>query len=315
MSALPVRSRLRIAALAVVLASMGSAVVMIPAEAATSSPVAETPTMRNLTRPTIAGTPMMGYTLGLHTGTWSPGGGTYAYQWSANGVQIADATASTFTLTPAQVGKQMSVRVTASKTGYQSSSMTSEVTAAVQPGMVTNSVLPSIYGAQRVGATVGVNAGVWSPSSVVWTYRWFADGALIPGATTKTFVPGAALFGRSLQAEVTGSRDGYISRTALSAASTPLTCSLVPPTELAKASVAKTTITLSWTKAACATSYVLTYGKSTSSARVSRTVGDVAQLTLTGLTKGTTYKVSIASVRRDGVRSADSSTVSVSTAK
>lgn len=138
---------------------------------------------------------------------------------------------------------------------------------------------------------------------------------MIPGVTTKTFVPAAALFGKSLRAEVTGSRAAYVSLAVQSATSAPLTCSLVPPTRLAKTSVSKSRITVHWTRAACATKYVVTYRKASSSSRKSVVVGNVAQLAITGLSKGTKYKINIAAVRSDGVRSAVSPTVTIATAK
>lgn len=83
--------------------------------------------------PAITGTASVGTTLTLSNGTFTGDAPiTYAYQWFAGGVAIAGATASTYTLTSAQVGKVITGRVTASNasgsaSGY--SAATSAVTA------------------------------------------------------------------------------------------------------------------------------------------------------------------------------------------
>src|SRR5690349_4158134 len=138
----------------------------------------ETPTVRNLTAPTVFGTFQTDHIVGSTTGTWSPGGNTYAVQWFADGVAIEGATGSTYKITAADVTKKLSVRVTASRDGYNSASSTSAPSVAVAPGTVVNSSPPTLFGVLKVGSTVGVNAGTWSPAAVSWTYRWFADGAL-----------------------------------------------------------------------------------------------------------------------------------------
>lgn len=64
--------------------------------------------------PAITGTATVGQVLTSNTGTFTGDATiTYAYQWFAGGVAISGANASTFTLTSAQLGKVMTVRVTA----------------------------------------------------------------------------------------------------------------------------------------------------------------------------------------------------------
>lgn len=274
----------------------------------------ENPTVRNLTLPTFTGTFTIDNTVGSTTGTWSPSGATFTRQWFADGVAIVGATGTTYKLTAAEVGKRMSVRVTASKTGYQSGTSTSALSAVVQPGTITNTSPPTIYGDLRVGKTVGVNVGYWSPSSVVWTYRWFANGVVIPDVTTKTFVPDASLVGKSLKAEVTGTRPGYISAVASSATSAPLGCIPAVPTGLAKTSVTTTRIAVKWTKAFCAASYVVRYRLANATEYKNVAVGDVSAYTLTGLLRGRSYRITVKSVGPDGVQSASAPSILVKTA-
>jgi len=78
---------------------------------------------------------------------------------------------------------------------------------------------PSIVGSVRVGATVQATTGSWTNADSL-SLRWLADGAPIPGETGATYRVPAALLGRSLSAEVTGSsdEDDLPSRTATSGA-------------------------------------------------------------------------------------------------
>lgn len=65
--------------------------------------------------PDVTGTMTVGQTITVGDGTWT-GDATivYSYQWFANGVAVAGATADTFVLTSAQLGKRMSAVVSAS---------------------------------------------------------------------------------------------------------------------------------------------------------------------------------------------------------
>ncbi len=68
--------------------------------------------------PTISGSPSVGSSLTAVPGSWGPGSVAFIYQWKANGTAISGATASTFTITAAQLGSTITVAVTGSETGY-----------------------------------------------------------------------------------------------------------------------------------------------------------------------------------------------------
>lgn len=86
----------------------------------------------DVTRPQISGLPFTGHTLTATAGTWSPADATAHYQWLADGRPIARATTSRLKLGRAEVGHRVSVRVTATKTGYASASATSARTRIVK---------------------------------------------------------------------------------------------------------------------------------------------------------------------------------------
>ena len=293
----------------------GSAFLDTPGTATSAQTVAvQNPTVRNLSLPTITGTLKIDNTLGSSTGTWSPSGGTYTRQWFADGVAIVGATASTYKLTAAEVGKKMSVRVTAAKDGYLTGTATSALSTAVLPGVFTNLGAPTIYGVLKVGGTVGVNPGSWSPTPEVSTFRWFANGVLIPGVTTKTFVPDQSLYGKTLRAEVTATKPGYTSGVALTATSAPLGCTVSAPTGLVSGGVTTSSIRVNWTKAFCATKYVVRYRLANATELTNVVVGDVSTHLISGLLRARSYRVWVAAIGADGVQSAFTPSILIKTA-
>jgi hypothetical protein len=82
--------------------------------------------------PTLSGSAQVGSTLYANVDGWSPGT-TFAYEWFADGVQIAGASKHLLAVKQAQLGSQITVRVTGSLPGYTSVSKTSAPSATVTP--------------------------------------------------------------------------------------------------------------------------------------------------------------------------------------
>lgn len=82
-------------------------------------------------KPTISGTPQVGRTLTVNTGTWSPTAG-FAYRWYRKGAAITGATKSTYKLTTADRGRILTVLVTGSRNGYTPTKRTSAPTAQIR---------------------------------------------------------------------------------------------------------------------------------------------------------------------------------------
>jgi hypothetical protein len=83
--------------------------------------------------PTISGSAVLGQTLTASLGVWSPTlePTEVSYQWLRNGSVIRRATGSTYLLTSSDVGRQISVRVVASKASYVSTTRESTRTSTV----------------------------------------------------------------------------------------------------------------------------------------------------------------------------------------
>jgi 5'-nucleotidase len=170
----------------------------------------------NDTLPVITGTAKVGQQLTGTAGSWTPTPTSVAYQWLADGTPIADATTSSFTPTPAQAGKVITLRVTVSAAGYSDGVATSDPTAAVADGTFVNDGKPAVTGTAKVGQQLTGTAGSWTPTPTSVAYQWLADGTPIAGATTSSYTLTAAELGRVITVRVTASATGYSNAVATS---------------------------------------------------------------------------------------------------
>ncbi|MFN8136512.1 MAG: hypothetical protein U0R79_02890 [Propionicimonas sp.] len=99
---------------------------LTPPDGYAASPV---PTIENQTTPASI-TPKVGETLGAVTGTWDPVP-AFSYRWYRNGSSISGATKATYKLSSYDVGRVITVKVTAKLSGHQTVSRTSLPTAKV----------------------------------------------------------------------------------------------------------------------------------------------------------------------------------------
>jgi len=164
--------------------------------------------------PVIRGTAKVGKTLTAEPGTWEAGV-TLGYEWFAGGTKIAGATSRTLVLKAAQRGKRITVRVTGSKSGYEPRAVVSVASKAVALGTLKRS-RPKIAGKVRVGTKLTAKRGAWT-AGTTFTYRWFAGGTKIKGATKRTFVLKAAQRGKRITVKVTGRKAGYAKKVTTSA--------------------------------------------------------------------------------------------------
>ncbi|GAA1840148.1 carboxypeptidase regulatory-like domain-containing protein [Agromyces salentinus] len=158
--------------------------------------------------PTIAGIRAVGRTLTAVPGTWAPSGVTLAYQWKRAGVSITGATASTYVLTAADLGKTLTVAVIGRKTAYTSAAKTSVATAAIVAGTIT-AATPTVAGIRAVGRALTAVPGTWAPSGVTLAYQWKRAGVSITGATKSTYVTTATDLGKPLTVTITGTKAGF----------------------------------------------------------------------------------------------------------
>ncbi|MET1044821.1 MAG: polysaccharide deacetylase family protein [Microbacteriaceae bacterium] len=98
----------------------------------TSTPPPPDTTTITAGTPTVSGQARVGRVLRATAGTWSPTGVTFAYQWLSAGQPVSGATAATYTVRTADIGRTLSVRVTGSYQSLTPVSATSAPTATVR---------------------------------------------------------------------------------------------------------------------------------------------------------------------------------------
>ncbi|QXT63348.1 hypothetical protein [Tessaracoccus palaemonis] len=76
---------------------------------------------------------------------------------------------------------------------------------------------PTISGSAKVGSTLTAKPGTWTAGTNL-SYQWFSGSSAIKGATRSALALTSALSGKSISVKVTGTKDGYDTATASSAA-------------------------------------------------------------------------------------------------
>lgn len=182
---------------------------------ATVASAATAAVLRPLVAPTpsITGTPTVGQTLKVRTGTWTAGT-RLTYQWYINGAAVARATAASFTLPSSAAVKTVTVVVSGTKAGYAAASRRSKPTAAVKG--ILSAPTPRITGSAIVGSRLTAVPYTWT-SGTRLSYQWYMNGRAISRATGSTLVVTPAMVKARITVRVTGTKSGYISAARTSA--------------------------------------------------------------------------------------------------
>lgn len=172
--------------------------------------------------PTISGTARVASTLTAVPGVWEPSAATFSYAWKRSGTSIPGATGSTYKLTATDVGKTITVTVTAKADGYLNASRTSAATATIAAGLISGTT-PVVTGTAKVGSVLTVTKGAWSPSAAAISYQWKRNGVAISGATATTYTLTKTDAGSTITATVRASLTGYTTTYKTSAATATVT--------------------------------------------------------------------------------------------
>ncbi|OUE10201.1 hypothetical protein CMsap09_14735 [Clavibacter michiganensis] len=127
-------------ALAIAIALGMSATVITPTPAQAAATIAFT----SSSAPVISGSATVGSTLTVATGAWNPAPTSFAFKWWSDGVAVAGATASTYAVRTADVGRQITVTITGAKPGYTALSRSSAATARVTGPASSTIPAPSV---------------------------------------------------------------------------------------------------------------------------------------------------------------------------
>ena len=119
----------------------------------------------NVEPPRIAGTPRLASTLTATAGVWSPDPDQATYQWLRGGTPITGATAPTYKIVLADVGRDLKVREQTTAPGYTSSAATSQAVRVARVASSTRLTLKKyrVPARSRATAVVRVRTGVALP--------------------------------------------------------------------------------------------------------------------------------------------------------
>jgi uncharacterized delta-60 repeat protein len=147
---------------------------------------------------TITGTATQGQELvASNTLADIDGLGTVTYQWKADGTNISGATASTFALTQAEVGKAITVAASYTDLGGTNESVSSAATAAVANINDAPTGAVNITGTAQQGQTLLASNTLADIDGLgAISYQWRANGVDISGATEQTYLLTAAEVGK-----------------------------------------------------------------------------------------------------------------------
>jgi hypothetical protein len=157
-------------ALTIALAATGAGVAVSPAIAAAVP-------FTSSAAPVISGAAVVGSTLAVATGTWTPAPATFSYKWWSDGVAVPNRTSQSYVVRSEDLGKKITVTITAFKSGYTSLSRSSPATARVVAASAASLAAPVVQ-----YDTSMLNTAIWtlSPEPGYHLYMDFdADGIVL----------------------------------------------------------------------------------------------------------------------------------------
>jgi hypothetical protein len=160
----------------------------------------------------------IGATLVGQAPAWNQPDVTTTYQWLRNGTTISGATTTSYTLTVTDLGKEIALRATGKKAGFEDSVALSNVVVATAGGALQATAQPAITGTAASGSTLRVEPGTWSQSSPTFKYQWLRNGAPIPSATSSSYRLTTEDAGQNVAVTVLASKMGFVDGSANAAA-------------------------------------------------------------------------------------------------
>jgi beta-glucosidase len=143
---------------------------------------------------------------------WEPAGALPGYQWAVGGRIVA--TAPQYRPVGADAGKALTL--TASIAVGSEVATTTIAIGAIAKGVIKAGKV-TVTGTAKVGKTLKAKRSGW-PTSTKYTYRWYANGKAIKGATKPSLKLESAQAGKRITVKVTAKRAGYTKVTVKSAA-------------------------------------------------------------------------------------------------
>ena len=159
--------------------------------------------------PTVSGGVVVDGVVSVDPGVWGAGVDV-SYQWYLDGVVIDGAVSRSYRPIGSDVGGTLSVVVSGSVNGA-SLNLRGVTAGVVAPTSLTLTPKPSVYGVPVSGEVVAGSTVGWD-EGVSFEYQWFRDGVVIDGAVSASYRLTGLDAGHSVSVLVTGSKQGYLSK-------------------------------------------------------------------------------------------------------
>lgn len=169
----------------------------------------------SLTPPALPTRAKAGQVLNPTEGIATPADAARTWTWQREGGTSTTTTVPSYTLTTADSGRWVRVRVDATRANYGDAY---GVTSNYVRVNAACTVRPTFTGTARVGRRLTGTKGTWRQVSHTFSYRWLRDSRPIIGATRSTYVTTRADRGHLISLRVTATRSGFTSVSATSAA-------------------------------------------------------------------------------------------------
>jgi len=214
------------------------------------------------------GVPLMG-------GPLAESSATVTYKWLADGKTIPGAIGSTYTPTPIEYQKSITLQTTVTQEGFPVAVTTSA--AKIVLGGVIDKPSITVTGIAKTGNRLTINTTV--PSSTTATYQWLRSGKVITGATKSVYTLQSADYKTSVSAKVTLTRFGYNTTSATSSALKVGIGELTKTPDPKIAGIAKVKNTLTAVVGTWDSGVKLTYQWIRDGAKISKATGKTYRLT------------------------------------
>ena len=200
---------------------------------------------------------------------------TVVYKWLADGKTIPGAIGSTYTPTPSEYQKAITLQTTVTQEGFPVAVTTS--TAKMVLGGVINKPSITVSGTAKTGSRLTINTTV--PSSTTASYQWLRNGKVITGATKSIYTLQSADYKTSVSGKVALTRAGYNTASTTSSALKVGIGELVKTPDPKIVGTARVNNTLTAQVGSWDTGVVLTYQWIRDGAKISKATGKTYRLT------------------------------------
>jgi len=166
-------------------------------------------TMTVAAQPTLTGIARVDEVLTLDTGAASPAAETREVRWFADGERIKGESANRLRLTQEQIRRTITATVVFRREAYRNLQATTARTEQVAAGRFEITEPFTLSGRSRVGRTLTVTPGTFTPADAEVTYTWLRGDQPIPGADGPSYDVGQDDLGRRLSVRVDLTHVGY----------------------------------------------------------------------------------------------------------